>query len=171
MAKGKANVNIPMCLAGVLLCLTLISVHLTGGLYARYSTSGTGGDSARVAILQSGETVTMVTAQGHPGEVINKVSAIEVANFTGTGADQQVSEVALTCTLKAENVTGNIPLKLEFFQDEACTKAVEAFVFKPGVPETKNYYLKITWPAGESSGDYAFEIDAIRVTASAEQVD
>ena len=43
------KVNIPMCLACVLLCLTLISMHLTTGLYARYTTTAQASDSARVA--------------------------------------------------------------------------------------------------------------------------
>ena len=44
----KTKMNIPMCLAAILLCLTLISIHLTGGLYAKYTTSASGNDSARV---------------------------------------------------------------------------------------------------------------------------
>lgn len=48
---GKTNrkVNIPMCAALILLCLVLVSSHLTSGLYARYTSSSTGSDSARVA--------------------------------------------------------------------------------------------------------------------------
>ena len=46
---GKAKVNIPMCAALVLLLLTMISIHLTSGLYARYTATSTGSDSARVA--------------------------------------------------------------------------------------------------------------------------
>lgn len=38
-----------MLLAGVLFCLVLISTALLGGLFARYTTSGTGSDNARVA--------------------------------------------------------------------------------------------------------------------------
>lgn len=41
--------NIPMCLALILLMLTMITTHLTGGLYARYTTTATASDSARVA--------------------------------------------------------------------------------------------------------------------------
>ena len=50
MAKSqkKPKMNIPMCIAGVLFCLTMISVYMVSGLYARYSSSGTGSDSARV---------------------------------------------------------------------------------------------------------------------------
>ena len=46
---GKAKLNIPMCTALVLLLLTMISIHLTSGLYARYVATATGEDSARVA--------------------------------------------------------------------------------------------------------------------------
>lgn len=45
----QGKINIPMMLACVLLCLTLITTHLTGGLFARYTAKGEGGDSARVA--------------------------------------------------------------------------------------------------------------------------
>lgn len=50
MAKytKTAKVNIPMCIASFLFCLTLISIHLTSGLYAKYITSASGGDSASV---------------------------------------------------------------------------------------------------------------------------
>lgn len=46
--RPRAKVNIPICLAGVLLCLTLFSIHLTGGIFARYTTTSTSSDSARV---------------------------------------------------------------------------------------------------------------------------
>lgn len=46
---GKAKINIPMCAALVLLLLTMISIHLTCGLYARYTAISSSQDSARVA--------------------------------------------------------------------------------------------------------------------------
>lgn len=46
---GKAKLNIPMCAALVLLLLTMVSIHLTSGLFARYTSSSSGSDSARVA--------------------------------------------------------------------------------------------------------------------------
>ena len=49
MGKQNTKVNIPMCAALVLLLLTMISVHLTSGLYARYTSTASGSDSARVA--------------------------------------------------------------------------------------------------------------------------
>ena len=46
--RAKSRVNIPIILAAVLLCLTLISIHLAGGIVARYTTTTDSGDSARV---------------------------------------------------------------------------------------------------------------------------
>ena len=49
MTQPKAKMNIPMCAACILLCLTLFSIHLTSGLYAKYTAKGNGSDEARVA--------------------------------------------------------------------------------------------------------------------------
>lgn len=46
---GKAKLNIPMLAALILLFLTMLSIHLTSGLYARYTAAAEAGDSARVA--------------------------------------------------------------------------------------------------------------------------
>jgi len=46
--KTAAKVNIPICLAGILFCLTLFSFHLSSGVVARYSATSSGSDSARV---------------------------------------------------------------------------------------------------------------------------
>lgn len=46
---GKTKLNIPMFAALVVFLLTMITTHITTGLYARYTTSTSGSDSARVA--------------------------------------------------------------------------------------------------------------------------
>lgn len=46
--RARAKVNIPMCAACILLCLTMFSFHFSSGVIARYSTDTSGGDSARV---------------------------------------------------------------------------------------------------------------------------
>ena len=50
MAKflRKPKRNMAMRLAGVLFCLTLVSLYMVSGLFARYMTRGQGSDSARV---------------------------------------------------------------------------------------------------------------------------
>lgn len=46
--NNGTKLNIPMCMACVLLCAVLFSIHLTSGLYSRYVATGDGTDSARV---------------------------------------------------------------------------------------------------------------------------
>ena len=46
--KHTAKPNIPMYLAAFLFCLTLISIHLSSGLYAKFISTASGSDSARV---------------------------------------------------------------------------------------------------------------------------
>lgn len=76
---GKAKLNIPMCAAAVLLFLTLLSIHLTSGLFARYTTTVTASDSARVAKFDVGVTadkkdITVDCAQSDSGTFILTVT-------------------------------------------------------------------------------------------------
>lgn len=48
-SESRSKLNIPLQFAAVLLCLTLISVYLVSGLFARYTTERTSGNSAAVA--------------------------------------------------------------------------------------------------------------------------
>ena len=49
MARERAKFNIPMVIACVLLCLTLLSVHFTSDIYAKYVSKAGGKDSSKVA--------------------------------------------------------------------------------------------------------------------------
>lgn len=46
--KSTRRINLPMTIAMVLFYLTLISIYLTSGLYAKYTTQSNAGDGARV---------------------------------------------------------------------------------------------------------------------------
>lgn len=46
--KTNSKVNVPMTMAMVLLYLTVFSIYLSSGLYAKYTTSSSGQDGARV---------------------------------------------------------------------------------------------------------------------------
>ena len=50
---ARAKISIPMYLACVLLCLTLISIRLSSGVVARYSTTTDSGDGARVIYFKN----------------------------------------------------------------------------------------------------------------------
>ena len=59
----QLNMKTPLVfrLGVVLLCVMLMSTHLTGNLYARYSATATGSDSARVARFSITNTLTTPT--------------------------------------------------------------------------------------------------------------
>ena len=88
----KRKINIPMLLAIVLFYLTVLSTHLTGGLFARYVTKADGTDSARVAKFD-------VQTTGEPG--------VEVLYSQGDSGDyallvENKSEVAISYTITVE---------------------------------------------------------------------
>ena len=73
--------NIIMTLATILLCLTLISSYLTAGMYARYVSSDSSSDSARVAtfrVTETGNLTRSFAAELIPGETY--IIPINVAN-------------------------------------------------------------------------------------------
>ena len=67
---SKVKFNIPMCMALILLFLTILSIHVTSNLYARYTVSSESNDSARVAKFD-------VTAEVQPKE--NEASKFTVS--------------------------------------------------------------------------------------------
>ena len=87
MAKHNktAKVNIPMCIATLLFCLTLISVHFTSGLYAKYSVSDSGSDSARVisfgdlTLSESGDFYENNSLMIIPGVNLTKKATVDFA--------------------------------------------------------------------------------------------
>ena len=72
MHKREPKFNIPMFAALVLLLLTMVSMHLTSGLYARYTASSGGSASARVAKFDVVHNLAPVTDD--PGHYILTVT-------------------------------------------------------------------------------------------------
>lgn len=80
MHKREPKFNIPMFAALVLLLLTMISLHMTSGLYARYTTSSGGTASARVAKFQLdvSELTAVGDTQGHYSFTVTNNSEVTV---------------------------------------------------------------------------------------------
>lgn len=91
--NGKPPVNLGLILirvAAVLFILTMISVHLLSGLFARYVTSGDGSDSARVAAfgdLTLKETGDFDGTDSKKGMIIPGVPLTKEATVTFTGSE------------------------------------------------------------------------------------
>ena len=84
----KTKMNIPMCLAAILLCLTLISIHLTSGLYAKYISSASGNDSARV--IKFGELTLTEEGDFYEGNklmIIPGVALTKKATLSFSGSE------------------------------------------------------------------------------------
>ena len=81
--KDKVKMNIPMCAACVLLCLTMFSIYLMSGLYARYVTTASGGDGARVAKF-------------------GEATIAETGDFVADGSGKNVFKVAPGVNLKKD---------------------------------------------------------------------
>lgn len=112
------KVNIPMALACVLLCLTLISMHLTGGLFARYTAKGDGGDSARVAkfsvlstLIPQEEKVSFQCSPSETGEfdlTVQNRSEVAVEYTVDVVLDQEVDSRLTVSLKKGETETAGV---------------------------------------------------------------
>ncbi|MBQ7035663.1 MAG: hypothetical protein IJN34_08005 [Clostridia bacterium] len=161
--QQQAKMNIPICLAGILLCLTLFSLHFTGGLYAKYTAKGSGGDDARVARFNItedrsnfSETLKIETT---PGKVEEKII---VTNS---------SEVAIAYTVTIKNRTQNIPYS--FSVDNSAPSLDECSVTHYLEPNTSSAEIPIVaeWENNETATNYIGMVDLIDITIHAQQVD
>ena len=170
MTNKSYRPNWPIRLAGVLLCMIMISVNLLSGIYARYSVTATASDSARVAkfdiqcnVKQGATEITkLLNIDMTPGAT--KTYTLEVAN---------ASEVAVNYTITAQLLTNNLPLTMELNGAAEGTDGVwtNSGSFAPNDATNKTYTLKLVWPSDQSSASLAGEVDAVRVVVRAEQID
>lgn len=111
--RNRAKMNIPMCIGCILLCLTMVSVHLTSGLYARYATSSEGSDGARVisfgelSITETGDFVSDRELMIIPGVNLTKKAVVD---FSGSESAVYVFvEVKTTGWTSPDNRQFQIP--------------------------------------------------------------
>lgn len=101
----QGKVNIPICLAGVLLCLTLFSMHFTGGLFARYVSRDSGSDSARV--IQFGDLTLTETPNLDKWLIAPGVDMVKDATVTFAGSESATYVFAQITLTGNWTVTGN----------------------------------------------------------------
>ena len=99
----QSNIKTPLVfrIGVVLLCALLCSVHLMGELYARYSTSVSGGDGARVAVFgvvcSSDDANTTKSLEIGSSETVSYVFTVE-----------NTSEVTIQYTILLEGVPSGV---------------------------------------------------------------
>lgn len=177
--RNTPKLNIPICIAAVLFCLTLFSTYFVSGLYARYTSSGRNGGSARVAVFSvkgDGVLSKPIAAELVPGEIVSKSLIIE-----------NDSEVAVEYTITVEHKTDNLSLsyyisKIPKEADDTLNDVKwETFGYNlttqqiPG-NHTDEFILYIKWEYDskdnqEDNLDLIGQVDYITVTVTATQVD
>ncbi len=139
-----------------LLCVMLMTTHLTGNLYARYSTTDSGSDSARVAKFE-------VTDTWQDGDTAVQNFAVSLAPGESkyyTVAIQNKGEVAVKYTVKLDNTTNNLPIE---------DAEIQLAELNPNANATTVF--TISWPKSETDESYVGQMDIFQITVTVEQVD
>ena len=159
--------NIPMFMAAVLFCLTMLSVCLLCGLFARYTNESNSGNIARAATFNiTGDGFTQkasIDAAMNPGDIENS-NYISIRNQ---------SEVSVRYTLKFLNTTQNLPLAIKIGDNSTVSLDTE-YSYSDTLPsngDLNNINFSLVWDANENSVDYCGKLDNILVTVEAVQVD
>lgn len=103
MKKRTGNKpNIPFSIAVVLICLLMFSMYLTSGMLARYTTSASFSDSARVAKFDVGATSSITNMKfdyrGGAFKAVEEQGGVIVVN----NVEQTVHPYSLTVTNNSE---------------------------------------------------------------------
>ena len=150
--------------AALLLVLVSVTASIVSGRYARYVTSASFSDGARVARFHiqeeflDGGTDMMVVFSGElsPGEMVER--EIKVTNY---------SEVAVAYTINVDNVYGNLPLEFMVDGKPVPFTGELGVYFETG----KTFTLQILWPGEKSDESYSGKVDLSHITLTASQID
>lgn len=174
MRKGKQTPVWVLRATGILLGMVLVSTYLVCGLFARYTTSASGSDSARVAKFEISEQQfgslpnfsQVISAAVTPG--IPYVTAAQVVNS---------SEVAVEYEITVSNLTGNLPLEFIVFEDPAAPvvsvdgSCVFSDDMAPGTDKTYTLQILCAPSTNQQALEDMGKVDQIVINLSATQID
>lgn len=148
----------------VVLTTFMLPVFVTNDIYARYVTSVTDSDNARVAKFQIEHTgITTLS--------LNLTNINPGYDQSHTFTITNLSEVSVKAKIYIKT-SGNFPLEF-YINDTLVTNDNPYITSVIGSNQTAptNFTLKIKWPANLNESKYANFVDAISLIASVEQVD
>lgn len=152
MKQSKKKTPIVFYIGMALLCLTMISIHFSAGMYARYVTTDHAQDEARVAkfdVKQSGTMTQSLHKTMRPGDSFTK--EIEITND---------GEAYVSCVVRVET-TGNLPLDYSWTE--------QTVSLAPGDTETLS--LTIEWSGTNHNYLYSQELDELSIVVDCTQID
>lgn len=171
---GKAKLNIPMCAALVLLFLTMLSIHLTSGLYARYTATSTASDSARVAKFDVKGSVDKqdilvdckeVEKSGVYNITVDNQSEVTVKYVIYVRLDQNV--VGTDLWVKMDGINGTVMKDMQFTRGPLAPGEKKTHELELGVYDWITVTSRVPIPGDET---YDWEL-GFTVDIAVEQVD
>lgn len=158
--KGKYSRRKKLPVATYLVYLLIATFLFTGVSFSKYATTASGSDEARVAAFDfefvltgSGAESKVVAVDTYPG--FDESYTIQVTDK---------SEVAMKYKVTAENLTDNTPIAVALEYNGTAYGGEY-------LTESGDLSLKLTWDSKNNAASYAGEVDAIRITVTAEQID
>ena len=163
-----------MRIAAFLLILVMFSTCIVTGRLAKYVTTASGGDAARVAkfdVTEEGLYEGAFFTHISPYSAEKPFSPVHVIEVVNNG-----SEVAVECIVKLENMTNNLPnLKYEMVGKDENGNTVGTYdapsqTYSGILPKGRIYiHVQTIWE--EDDPFYAEKVDWVRILVSAQQVD
>lgn len=155
--------------SAVLLCLVILTTWYVGGLFAKYTTSGSMEDHAGTAVFVfdikdvEGNFVIPVTDITKPGD--QSVYKFVVTNEKNSVISEVAEEYTITMKLN-----GSMPVKCELKKNNSSTESVELSkteivtqvtkdaatdTFSAAVEEKDEYTLTVDWPVEYNDAKFA----------------
>lgn len=172
MKRSNQRASVLFYCGIVVLCLFFASSYVSNGLYARYMSSASSFDSARVArfdvsIEAGGQDFSMLEsislASIQPGGK-GKVIAVAVTNK---------SEVAVGVSVNLKNVTGNLPLTIQLTDILGNPISKDVIVLQPAGLGTSEevVYFTVFWDKNLWNPHLSGMTDLLELAVTAAQVD
>lgn len=162
--NGKYCRRRKLPVATYLVYLLIATFLFTGVSFSKYATTASGSDEARVAAF---DFEFVLTGSGNQSEVV-AVDTYPGMNKTYTVKVTDKSEVAMKYKVTAENLTDNTPLTATLMDGNT---AYDGHYLTAGEDGTRELTLTLNWDGNNNAASYAGEVDAIRITVTAEQID
>ena len=162
--KGKYCRRKKLPVATYLVYLLIATFLFTGVSFSKYATTASGSDEARVAAFDF-----LFDVKG-PGTQDRVLAVDTYPGFAGeyTIKVTDASEVAVKYKVTAENLTDNTPLTATLMDGNT---AYDGHYLTAGEDGTRELTLTLNWDGNNNAAVYAGEVDAIRITVTAEQID
>lgn len=162
--KGKYCRRRKLPLATYLVYLLIATFLFTGVSFSKYATTASGSDEARVAAFDF-----LFDVKG-PGTQDRVLAVDTYPGFAGeyTIKVTDASEVAVKYKVTAENLTGNTPVTATLMDGNT---AYDGHYLTAGEDGTRELTLTLNWDGNNNAAVYAGEVDAVRITVIAEQID